>query len=127
MILLGADLGSKWPLSLKPVVLILPLVSHFLSPGTRAFVCLGGGFPLWEFPYWGNGRGTGLSVVEVWIQGGLTEPKTERPSRRFLLGYAEIREGDLPGVLQARRRGRKDAQRWTVSKGSTAVPVPRAR
>lgn len=78
-------------------------------------------------PLWGDGRGTGLSVVGMWLQGGLTEPKPERLSRCFFLGYAEIREGDLPGVLQARRRrGRKDAQRWTVRKGSTAVPVPRA-
>lgn len=69
-----------------------------------------------------------MSVVGMWLQGRLTEPKPERLSRCFFLGYAEIREGDLPGVLQARRRrGRKDAQRWTVRKGSTAVPVPRAR
>ena len=61
-------------------------------------------------PLWGDGRGTGLSVVGMWLQGGLTEPKPERLSRCFFLGYAEIREGDLPGVLQARRRrGRKDA------------------
>lgn len=95
MIRLGADLGSKWPLSLKPLVLILALVSHFLCLGTRAFVCLGGGFPLWE-----DGRGTGLSVVGMWPQVGLTEPKPERLSRCFFLGYTEIREGVFQGFCR---------------------------
>ena len=63
MILLGADLGSKWPLSLKPLILSLALVSHFLSSGTRAFVCLGGGFPLWEFPC----RGMGGGLACLWL------------------------------------------------------------
>lgn len=100
MILLGADSGvCKW-LSLKPVVLILPLVSHFLSPGSRP--CLSGWWKLlWEFPCWGNGRGTGLSVVEVWIKVVSLNPNSERLSRRaFFLGYAEIREGIFQGFCR---------------------------
>ena len=75
---LGADVGSE-DLSLKPLVLILVLLSHFLSPRTRAFVCLGGCFTLWEFqrekPARGREEGRERELapaVGMWPRGGLS-------------------------------------------------------